>query len=99
MANKPFDADSAEPMRRFARPFRDGSREPDTLLCRHLQARNLYVPESHPERDASRSVQALPYWCLKTMRPDGPDGAPALPEDCTDDRICFEASVGPEAEG
>jgi hypothetical protein len=96
MANKPFDADSAEPMRRFARPIRDGS--PDPLLCRHLQARNLYVPESPLERDASRSVPALPYWCLKTMRPDGPDGAPALPEDCMDERICFEASVEPEAE-
>jgi hypothetical protein len=98
MANKPFDADSAEPMRRFARPIREGSREPDPMLCRHLRARNVYVPESSRERDAPRSAPSAQYWCAKTMRPDGPDRAPALPEDCTDERICFDASVGPETE-
>jgi hypothetical protein len=25
------------------------------------------------------------------MRPHGPDGDLALPEECTDERICFEA--------
>jgi hypothetical protein len=33
------------------------------------------------------------YACLRTMRPDGPDGGPAAPEGCNDDRICFEATV------
>jgi hypothetical protein len=27
------------------------------------------------------------------MRSDGPDGGLALPEDCTDERICFEAAA------
>ena len=34
------------------------------------------------------------YACLRTMRAEGPDGGPAAPEGCTDDRICFEATVG-----
>ncbi len=34
------------------------------------------------------------YSCLRTMRPDGPDGSRAAPEVCTDDRICFEATMG-----
>ena len=34
------------------------------------------------------------YACLRTMRPEGPDGGPAAPESCTDDRICFEATLG-----
>jgi hypothetical protein len=29
------------------------------------------------------------------MRPDGPDGALALPEDCTDERACFEPAPSP----
>jgi hypothetical protein len=32
------------------------------------------------------------YWCLKTMRADGPDGDLALPEECVEGRSCFEAA-------
>jgi len=85
--------DALSPMRRFARSTRDGSREPDLLLCRHLRTKTRYVPDSHPERDATRSSSTAQYWCLKTMRSDGPDGNLALPEDCTDERVCFEAAV------
>jgi hypothetical protein len=82
-------------IRQFARAIKDGTREPDPLLCRHLNAKNWHVPGPHAERDASRSSPAAPYWCLKTMRPDGPDGALALPGDCTDERVCFEAASTP----
>ena len=77
-------------MERFARAIRDGTREPDPCLCRHLRTKTWYVPDSYTERDISRSSSTAQYWCLKTMRPDGPDGAMALPEDCTDERACFE---------
>lgn len=93
MKGKREEADSLSAMRRFARPIKDGSREPDPLLCRHLRAKAWYVPDPHAERDVSRSSSTAQYWCLKTMRPDGPDGALALPEDCTDERVCFEAAV------
>jgi hypothetical protein len=75
---------------RFAKSIKDGTREPDPFLCRHLRTKTWYVPDSYTERDISRSSSTAQYWCLKTMRPDGPDGALALPEDCTDERACFE---------
>lgn len=96
---KPFDADSAEPMRRFARPIRDFSGQPESLLCRHLSASSWYAPDTPSTKDGSRPPSSGPYGCLRTMRPAGPDGMLALPDDCTDERICFEASLEREFEG
>jgi hypothetical protein len=73
--------DPLKSMRRFAKPARDGRREPDPALCRHLQARI----------DAREAASR--YWCARTMRSEGPDGAPAQPEECTDERACFEAAT------
>ena len=73
---------------KFAKAIKGGAREPDPFFCRHLRSRS-YVPDSFAERGSSGSP-ASPYWCLKTMRPDGPDGASVLPEACTDERACFE---------
>jgi len=78
---------------RPARSVRDVGRESDPLLCRYLRTKTWYVPESSIERDLSRSSSAAHYWCLKTMRSDGPDGVLALPEDCIDERGCFEPAV------
>lgn len=97
MTDKPFDDDSVEALRRFARPTREGFRESDSLLCRHLQARGRYVSDLPAEGSPARAP-ATAYWCLRTMRPQGPDGAIALPEDCTDERICFEPTIGPDVE-
>ncbi|HTO87905.1 MAG TPA: hypothetical protein VMR54_10305 [Thermoanaerobaculia bacterium] len=66
-------------MRRFTRPAGERPREEDPALCRFLRA----LP---------RVGISAPYWCGKTMRPEGPDNAPAQPEDCTDERPCFEAA-------
>ncbi len=66
-------------MRRFARPLKEG-RESDLALCRYLRA-------------SPRSSSSGPYGCARTMRGEGPDGAPAQPEDCTDERACFEAAT------
>lgn len=93
MKKEPFDADWAEPMRRFTRSARESSREPDPLLCRHLQSKGWYAPDPQGEKAAPRPGPGTPYICLRTLRPAGPDGMLALPEDCTDERICFEASL------
>lgn len=81
-----FGEDPLRSMRRFAGPIRDGAREPEALLCRHLRGRAwslarppIGIPSALP-----------PYRCGKTLRPSGPDGRPALPDDCTDERACFE---------
>ena len=81
------------PGSRIARSFREGRREPDPLLCRHLRTKTWYVPDSYAERDVSQSSSTAQYWCLKTMRSDGPDGALALAEDCVEGRGCFERAV------
>jgi hypothetical protein len=73
--------DPLSPLRRFARPNRKG-READLAFCRHFRARA-------PSDPAGSGA----YWCLKTLRSEGPDGAPVAPEDCTDERTCFEAAV------
>ncbi len=78
---------------RFAGAFRDGTRDPDPLLCRYLRTKTWYVPDSYAERDVSRSSSTAQYWCLKTMRSDGPDGALALAEDCVGGRGCFEPAM------
>ena len=78
---------------RYAKSIQDGRREPDPLLCRYLRTKTWYVPDSYSERDVSRSSSTAQYWCLKTMRSDGPDGALALAEDCVEGRGCFERAV------
>ena len=92
---KNSEPDKLAAMRRFARRHRDGLQEADPFLCRHLRARSWYAPEPFADRETARSSPPAPYWCLRTMRPDGPDGARALPEDCTDERSCFEPAVVP----
>jgi hypothetical protein len=79
-------------MRRFAR---SGSARPeaDSLLCRHLRTKTWLAPDAFGQGDPGHSPSTAQYWCLRTMRSDGPDGGLALPEDCTDERICFEATA------
>jgi hypothetical protein len=77
-------------MRRFARPSAAAKLEADPFLCRHLRSRAWVAPEGDPRALPAGSAA---YWCLRTMRPEGPDGSGAAPEECTDDRICFEATV------
>jgi hypothetical protein len=82
-------------MRRFARPSADAKREADPFLCRHLRSRTWLGADAPGPGDAGKAAL---YSCLRTMRATGPDGDPATPEACTDERICFEAAVGPGGE-
>ncbi len=77
-------------IRRFARPAGESAREPDSLLCRHLRTKTWLAPDAFGQGDPRRSPSTAQYWCLRTMRSDGPDGDLVLPEECTDERICFE---------
>jgi hypothetical protein len=86
--------DPLAPMRRFARKDEAGPLESDPLLCRHLRTRTWLAPDAFGEGDPRQSPSTAQYWCLRTMRPNGPDGDLALPEECTDERVCFEALVG-----
>ena len=66
-------------------------------VCRMLRTKNAYhnYPEDDPNHtpwQLAESTTAV-YWCLKTMRAAGPDGDLVLPEECTDERVCFEPAV------
>ena len=81
-------------MRRFTRPSPGAGRESDPFLCRFLRTKTWLSPDAFGEGDPTRSPSTAQYWCLKTMRSNGPDGDLAIPEECTDERICFEPAVG-----
>ncbi len=63
-------------------------------LCRFLRWKAFYgveafTPDSlraHFERNE------VPYSCLRTCQPWGPDDRESLPESCDSKRSCFEAS-------
>ena len=80
-------------MRRFTRPAAGAAREADPFLCRYLRTKTWLSPDAFGEGDPGRSPSTAQYWCLKTMRSNGPDGDLAIPEECTDERICFEPAV------
>jgi hypothetical protein len=86
--------DPLAPMRRFARPDAKGEASADPFLCRHLRTKTWLAPDAFGQGDPAQSPSTAQYWCLRTMRSNGPDGDLALPEDCTDERVCFEAMVG-----
>lgn len=58
--------------------------------CEHLRHKGMYVysepdPEEfkyYPEHDATV------FWCLKTMKPIGPDEQPAHADRCNERREC-----------
>lgn len=56
-------------------------------ICQHLRSKTYYYQADGQEMAAS-AIGA--YWCLKTMRPDGPDLELAEPETCRAGRECFE---------
>jgi hypothetical protein len=85
--------DPLAPMRRFARPAGDAERRADPFLCRHLRTKTWLAPDAFGQGDPCRSPSTAQYWCLRTLRSSGPDGDLAVPEACTDERICFEAMV------
>ena len=85
--------DPLEPMRRFAKKRREDAAEPDPFLCRHIRTKTWLSADAFGEGDPRISPSTAQYWCLRTMRSSGPDGDLVLPEECTDERVCFEPQV------
>ena len=83
--------DDSHPMRRFVRPEKSASADP--FLCRHLRTKNWLAPDAFGQGDPRQSPSTSQYWCLRTMRAAGPDGDFAVPEACTDERVCFEPAT------
>ena len=63
-------------------------------LCRSLRWKALYGLNSLSMDELLALVEAndVPYGCLRSCEPWGPDGAPATPERCQPGRSCFQPS-------
>ena len=79
-----FGEDPLQSFRRFLPPI-VAPRESETLLCRFFRSGAWDV--THP---VIGGITKPRYCCLKTLTREGADGGPALPDDCTEDRACFE---------
>lgn len=65
----------------------DRDRQPP---CRHLRTKAVYVSDEQGREYLERTIPSESYWCVKTMRPVGPDDEPAEPDDCGRNRPCYQ---------
>jgi hypothetical protein len=63
-------------------------------LCKSLRWKGFHSRDwSSPEELIARLVQPeVPFSCLRTCQPWGPDDGPSAPGDCASHRSCFEPS-------
>ena len=63
-------------------------------LCRWLRWKSGYATEMFTPASLAEAVSAneVPYDCLRTCQPWGPDDGPAMPERCDSRRPCFQPS-------
>lgn len=63
-------------------------------LCRSLRWKSLHLQPTWTEAELAEvfAHNEVPYSCLRTAQPWGPDDAACAPERCTPDRGCFAPS-------
>jgi hypothetical protein len=62
-------------------------------LCKHLRWKSFTRDVEGPgEFHLTFARNNVPYSCLRTCQPWGPDEDMAIPEGCNSERTCFEAS-------
>jgi len=68
--------------------------EGSPALCAHLRWKSYYGAEHLDARALLALAQRgdVPFHCLQTCRPWGPDDGPAAPEACSDRRRCWVPS-------
>ncbi|MBL8972500.1 MAG: hypothetical protein JNK56_18070 [Myxococcales bacterium] len=59
-------------------------------ICEFLRWKGHHGEAEAGERRFAFARNQVPYTCLKTCQPFGPDDGPAVPEGCDDSRVCFE---------
>lgn len=66
-----------------------------TQLCRWMRWKGFYGPTSFSDEDLTEHFEnnEVPYSCLRTAAPWGPDDTLCAPESCVAGRTCFEASM------
>lgn len=60
--------------------------------CRHLRHKGMYVRPETADLDPiyRDAIEATAYWCVCTQKAFGPDGLPAAPGHCGEERGCCE---------
>ena len=66
-----------------------------TPVCQMLRWKGHSADAEPGERRFTFARNQVPYTCLRTCQPWGPDDEPAVPEGCDDARPCFEAPPVP----
>lgn len=63
-------------------------------LCRKLRWKSYYGTEHLAEADLAELLDRseVPFSCLHTARPWGPDDQPATPDLCSPERGCYQRS-------
>ncbi|GIV16073.1 MAG: hypothetical protein KatS3mg022_1508 [Armatimonadota bacterium] len=61
--------------------------------CKYLRTKMDYVARAAASDDLSLADASSQkhFWCLRTMKPLGPDGAPVDETSCVAERECFVA--------
>ncbi len=78
------DAPVRDPNEPYPRPV---------YLCDALRMRDGQIPDLADDVFMERVHPFTHYYCAKTLEPLGPDDLPAIPEECTPERPCFELSI------
>jgi hypothetical protein len=60
------------------------------MMCRFLRWKGRYGAERYGDAalTASAAINDVPFSCLSTCQPWGPDDRPATPEGCGPERAC-----------
>lgn len=60
--------------------------------CKYLKTKRAHIPdENNPEVWRTNTSVTGSYWCTKSMKTTGPDGILVTPEDCQENRSCFNS--------
>ena len=62
-------------------------------VCKHLRSKQYYMDFSEHASGMDSGVPVA-CWCLKTMKPVGPDSSAVTQDECTPERECFEQDGG-----
>lgn len=66
-------------------------------MCRWLRWKGVHARDWQRPDDLQATLERwdVPFSCLRTTEPCGPDGDLVEPESCGAHRTCFEALAGP----
>lgn len=62
-------------------------------LCRHLRTKRYYYSAPDESLETAGQSTTAQFWCLRTMRPIGPDERSVTASTCRRGRACCETTA------